>query len=1171
MGSKTSKSKNEKASVSALSNPFSTGGGGVDFEHRVQATFLLALLAEGFSPLLNTPITAVKFQVKRLNIDIDDIVVESTSKIHSSKLRCQIKHGVKLTANETFKEIIASAWSDYNKYEFDKQNDKVVLISGKVANADSIRFIYDQANGAEDAKDFLDRINRGRYSNGTNIQKLNIIRKYLKCANDDQDITDEQLWGFCKVFTILVFDMDYESSVNEFLIRALIASCCKENPSSVWAQLVDFAARCDKSAWFVTLDKIPESIRLNFKNIVPSEENISQPLDFAIDSFWAKLALIGSWNERNDHDKNFLASLLGINYIEIQKIIQENSLQPNPSISFSEGFWHVNNRRSIIKACSKAYFDDDITQFFQLSNDVLNETDTRIQENGEYSIMIPESGSFVHSDVLRNGIIHGLAIICNMSGTQLSCSSQTIAYESAKLLRALFINSSSYVWKSLDSHLPIIAEINPSEYLDCLENQIVNSPQSMEDLFPKNNDNLLFSKNFICSVLWSLEGLAWSDKYFVKSIRLLGQLANLKYDKTNSSNTPINTIISIMLPWHIQTLASKDKQENALKALQQECPKVAWLVIKGLLPHSTRTTGGTHKPRYIVSNIPEEVRISDQEIIELYQYYSHLALALSKEDYSKICDLLSYYDDMDRNTIVEYLSLISTQASDWDDSQKYPFWKEFLNHKEWLLLHTSEELDADMMKLLNSTIEKVCPDDIRYSYRRFYESDYFDYDDEGEFHTKWAAKRNKQETAVFEIYTMYGINSVIEFAKGVNHEAWVALNLGKQLKQDDVKILLKMCFEDKLDRSFFASIIDGYVIANDYNAINQLELELYNSEYISWVLSSLRPSMRLFEIANALLGENVDLYWSDIVIPRFGLDDSVDLNYVWCQLVHQNRFAAAINLFGITAEKCNISHNELQNVLTQAATTESGDKLDPDAVRNLIELLQQSRNISIEEISQVEFIYLPWLDEYSKVNPKALRYRLANEPTFFCELIEKAFKKKHSEANREKLSEFFSRRIWTLIYNFSVVPGTDWDDNYNEAVFCKWIEHCKAWSKAEDREAVVLQTIGNGLSYAKKCENGLVDDFIMRELNKIENEEMRVGYRIGLVNQRGVRWIDPEGKPEYKLAKQYKALSELAESLGYAKFAETLLFISEEYTREAEQHIREHRIEQEARKRENNN
>ena len=61
-----------------------------------------------------------------------------------------------------------------------------------------------------------------------------------------------------------------------------------------------------------------------------------------------------------------------------------------------------------------------------------------------------------------------------------------------------------------------------------------------------------------------------------------------------------------MLPWHIQTLASTEKQKNAIKALQLECPDVAWSVIKGLFPHATQSTWGTHQPRYIIPNLPKD-------------------------------------------------------------------------------------------------------------------------------------------------------------------------------------------------------------------------------------------------------------------------------------------------------------------------------------------------------------------------------------------------------------------------------------------------------------------------------------------------------------------------------------------------------------------------------------
>ena len=130
----------------------------------------------------------------------------------------------------------------------------------------------------------------------------------MKKANNGQDVTVEQLWEFCKVFTILVFDLDYESSVNEFLIYALIASNCKDNAASVWAQLVDHAARCDKAAAHVALANIPEHIKQKFKNLLVISDTMPETIDFDIDSIWAKLALVGSWNEKNDFDKNFVES-----------------------------------------------------------------------------------------------------------------------------------------------------------------------------------------------------------------------------------------------------------------------------------------------------------------------------------------------------------------------------------------------------------------------------------------------------------------------------------------------------------------------------------------------------------------------------------------------------------------------------------------------------------------------------------------------------------------------------------------------------------------------------------------------------------------------------------------------------------------------------------------------
>lgn len=222
----------------------------MDFEHRVQATFLLALLVDGFSPLLGLPITSIDFQAKRQGYDTDDLIVVSSKNGHVSKLLCQIKHGIQITENETFQKVISAAWCDFKKTEFDRQRDKIVIITNPITNTNTnaLRFIYDQANSASNSEDFLDRINRHGYSNQTKRDKLKIIKKYLQKANNNQTLMADELWEFCKVFTILVFDLDYESSVNEFLIHALIASNCKEDAPSIWRQLVDLAGRYDRSA-----------------------------------------------------------------------------------------------------------------------------------------------------------------------------------------------------------------------------------------------------------------------------------------------------------------------------------------------------------------------------------------------------------------------------------------------------------------------------------------------------------------------------------------------------------------------------------------------------------------------------------------------------------------------------------------------------------------------------------------------------------------------------------------------------------------------------------------------------------------------------------------------------------------------------------------------------------
>jgi hypothetical protein len=59
-----------------LSNPFSAGGGGGQFEIKVQAAFLALMVLDGPCPCLpRGTIDSVKLQSKHLGYDVDDLLI----------------------------------------------------------------------------------------------------------------------------------------------------------------------------------------------------------------------------------------------------------------------------------------------------------------------------------------------------------------------------------------------------------------------------------------------------------------------------------------------------------------------------------------------------------------------------------------------------------------------------------------------------------------------------------------------------------------------------------------------------------------------------------------------------------------------------------------------------------------------------------------------------------------------------------------------------------------------------------------------------------------------------------------------------------------------------------------------------------------------------------------
>lgn len=253
----------------AVSNPFSTGSGGSSFETRVQAAFLVNMLAGGGLPSLKRhEAYKIKLQGKYAGYNTDYFIVYSVNAItgEEAKLLAQIKHKISFTEdNDVFFEVINAAFQDFNSQEFDYEKDKIAIISGPISATDinHTRIILDWARYSESEKEFLLKISSPKFSSDAKRSKLNAFRVQLEKANGSS-ISDELLWKFLKVYHIFSYDLDVDSGQCLSLISSILARYTSD-PISLFNDISEYIRNANQYAGTITFENLPKEISNLFK------------------------------------------------------------------------------------------------------------------------------------------------------------------------------------------------------------------------------------------------------------------------------------------------------------------------------------------------------------------------------------------------------------------------------------------------------------------------------------------------------------------------------------------------------------------------------------------------------------------------------------------------------------------------------------------------------------------------------------------------------------------------------------------------------------------------------------------------------------------------------------------------------------------------------------------
>lgn len=470
-----------------LSNPFSTGGGGVHFEAHVQASFVALMLTGGHAPCLPCwPIREIKLQGKIDGVDTDDliVVVENVDSKEQRKLLGQVKHSIDITHRSAlFAEVMQAAWNDFNNPKvFTRDKDIIALITGPLSATDAhnVQWLLNQARHTKNVDEFFRNVQQANFSPSKSTEKLEVIQHHLKTANGGNDVSRDELYDFLNHFHLLGYDLGNEFGVVLSLLHSHISQFQQQYPQWAWSRVVDIVQTWNQDAGTITPGKIPDDLLDAFKQKAVAE----MPEEFKAarekpktdwtqhpDATYLALAvLIGSWQDKSQCDLEAITQLLGISYDEWLKKAQEILHCPDSPLSLKNGIWKVVNRTELWCLLGSRILDHNLETFRKLAVSILKEPDPAFELPVEERYAASIHGKVLKcSHTLRKGIADGLAIMGNQPDACGNCSQGKAEETSMLVIRELLTSADWVLWGSLNGLLPTLAEAAPGEFLDAVE------------------------------------------------------------------------------------------------------------------------------------------------------------------------------------------------------------------------------------------------------------------------------------------------------------------------------------------------------------------------------------------------------------------------------------------------------------------------------------------------------------------------------------------------------------------------------------------------------------------------------------------------------------------------------------------------------------------------------
>lgn len=1141
-----------------LCNSYSTGGVGYRFEAYVQACFVALMLTGGFAPGLPCwPIIEIKLQGHVDGFDTDDAIVfvEHPQSKEKRKLLIQIKHSISITESDSqFNKAIQAAWDDFNNAQlFDRNKDKIAIITFALSKTDieDALFVLQFAKHAINYIEFDSRIRKANFSSKSKIAKYETLRKCINKANRNNHVSDEQFLQFLKCFMIYSYDLKNEDSALLSILRSHISRYIS-NPSvsGVFSSLVDFVGNKNIYAGTILLENIPEDIVEAFTEfptnriIIPEEyQNIpSRDWNYHSDaSMLSCLTLLGSWSENNENDINVVSHLLCEGIDIWHKKAREISNESDSILTYKRGIWSIVDRIEAWKQLKHRLTDKELDAFENNAIEVLGETESLLEYAKEERFLYSfKNRNFNHSESLRQGVAEGLVIISIYFN---ECRTRRNGQQIAdNVVQNLLFQADWMRWASLRDLLPTLAEASPNVFLNSVEHAL-DLKQCPFKILIEQEGCRITDNHYQYGVIRGLECLAWDEQYLVRACVALARLAILQNVHSEKSSA-FSSLVNILLPWRPQTHASSKKRLAVIKALFNKVPDTACNLVTELLPSRYQTSFGTYKPIWRISDNADDLNTSEIPNDFWYNVSAYVSVTLDciQSNPNHLALFVDYLNKFSEATFDEFTRILTSKPfMELDEGKRTIVWEKltvFLNRQREYP-EQGFSLSENKIKCLENLVKLLQPNSPYLYLRRLFSYQPHElYEKFNDYTEQDKILSNKRFDAVNIILNQDGLDGIIKFANEVNNPDEVGYALGHVAGIEKDILPSWLDSNNPIIKKLSHCYIYEHCKNDDYTWSYSLDKSAWTQEQIAQFLLIHPFNTNTWSMVNDLLKDNIDMYWENVSINPYTY--GVDLSIAVSNLISHDRFDAALYCLNVMhANQKDIDTNLCLDVLCRIIDSNSSVS-NYSYVAELIRYLQECQTDRHNDLMRIEFAFLQISYKSELFDPKTLELELSTNPEFFCEIIQRTYRSSHDENSSIDVSsekQVIAEQCWWLLHEWHRPPGIKEDGSFDEIQFKEWLNEVEHICENTGHIDVAQQVIGEVLAHVPLNDDGVnLPDYIIGLLEEINN--MRIGYKAGLINSRKFYGVDLYEKSDLSLENKYTKIADAIENRGYPSLAE---------------------------------